>query len=202
MPADPGSGRTDAFAPVTSSHAEAVLACRRQQTHPNDCGPFAAAAVITGLTGQQIVAEELAQALDRPRGRGLWGLLPLVRRVPRFATFPWGVVDALRLHGLEARWQAGMSPEDLVEHLAEGDLLVPIIGRWLPKPWAHYMVLLAHNPAIGWGFADPASRYDSLRWYPAEDFLPKWRNMGRMAVIISTAERDRAAGGGPGGGLE
>ncbi len=192
----------DALGPVTSAHAESVLACRRQQTHPNDCGPFAAAAIIQALTGRPVVAEELAAALDRPRRRGLWGILPLVRRLPRYATFPWGVADALRQHGLQAGWRFGMEAEDLIERLARGELLVPIVGAWRPKPWAHYMVLLAHNPGRGWGFADPASPHQALRWYADADFRDAWSAMGRMAVTIPPQAGDSedsgpAESGGP-----
>lgn len=176
------------MAAVTSAHAEPVLACHRQQTHPNDCGAFAAAMIITGLTGRPVVAEDLAKALDRPRRAGPFGLLPFVRRVPRQATFPWGVVDLLREQGLAARWRLGLAPEDLIAHLAAGGMVATIIGSWSWKPWAHYMVLLAHNPDRGWGFADPASRHASLRWMEDEEFEARWRAMGRMAVLVAPAE--------------
>jgi hypothetical protein len=173
------------MAAVTSAHAEPVLACHRQQTHPNDCGPFAAAMIITGLTGRPVVAEELAKSLDRPRRAGPFGLLPFVRRVPRQATFPWGLVDLLREAGVPAVWRMGLSPEALIARLGEGQVIVTIVGSWRWKPWAHYMVLLAHNPGLGWGFADPASRHSSLRWMDDESFDKRWRAMGRMAVLVA-----------------
>lgn len=169
--------------PVRAAHSQAVLACHRYQGDSNDCGPFTVAMLVEALSGRQVDAAGLARRLERPRWRGLWGFLPLVRRIPGFSTFPWGLVDALELHGLRARWQRGCNPSELRGWLDAGLGLVVLYGEWRPKPWAHYVVLLAHDPALGWGVADPDRPKAELRWLPEATFRRRWQAMGSIAVI-------------------
>ncbi len=169
--------------PVQARHSEAVLACHRYQGASNDCGPFCVAMLVEAVGGRSLDPAALARRLDRPRWRGLWGLLPLVRRIPGFSTFPWGLVDALAAQGLRARWQRGSSAEELRGWLGAGLGVIVLYGEWRPKPWAHYVVLLAHDPVKGWGVADPDRQEAQLRWLPDATFRRRWRAMGRIAVI-------------------
>jgi len=169
---------------VTSTYCEAVLACHQFQRHSNDCGPFCAAMVIGALTGRRLDPVALAREMDRPRRRAILGVLPLVRRWPGSATFPWGMVDVLREHGLRARWRALAGADTLRAGLDAGHLFIPIIGAIRPKPWAHYLVLLAHDPARGWGFADPESREGVLSWRTDERFARRWRTYGRQVIEV------------------
>ncbi|HQZ71552.1 MAG TPA: hypothetical protein PK826_09550 [Anaerolineae bacterium] len=168
---------------VTAAHSQSVLAGHCFQGDSNDCGPFTVAMLVHGLTGGSVDPAGLARQLDRPRWRGLWGFLPLLRRIPGFSTFPWGLVDALGLYGMRARWQRGCTEAELRGWLAAGLGIVVLYGAWTPKPWAHYVVLLAEDPERGWGVADPGRSSKDMRWIDRESFARRWRAMGRVAVV-------------------
>lgn len=168
---------------IRAAHSERVLSCHRFQGDSNDCGPFTVAMLVEGLTGRGVDPSILARELDRPRWRGLWRALPLLRRIPGFATFPWGLVDALRQHGMRARWQRGGDEAELRGWLKASLGVVVLYGGWSPRPWAHYVVLLAEDPERGWGVADPGRPTAALRWIDRDSFARRWRRMGRVAVI-------------------
>ena len=168
---------------ATSTHLDAVLSRHRHQRGANDCGPFSAAMVIGALGDSVVDHVDLAREMDRPRGSGPWGLIPLIRRVPDNATFPWGMADILRSHGLDAHSRMGMHADELAGLLDEGNLIIPIVGSWRWRPWAHYIVLLARNPAHGWGFADPDRRSATLLWWDDAQFRRRWRAFANTAVV-------------------
>lgn len=173
---------------ITSPHAGAVLAAHCHQGATNDCAPFAAAMVLNGILGAGVDPVGLARGLDRPRPRGLAGILPLVRRVPGSATFPWGVVDAIRLHGrregwrMDATWRAFAGRDALLSGLVQGDLLLPYIGGYRPRPWGHVVVLLAWQAGRGWGLADPQSPDAELTWISEARFRARRRAMAGILV--------------------
>ncbi len=174
---------------VVSPHAEAILAAHCYQGASNDCAPFAAAMVLNGVLGADVDPIGLARELDRPRPRGLAGLLPLFRRVPRSATFPWGVVDALREHGrhsdaaIEVGWRVLAGPDALLAGLARGELLLPYVGGFRPRPWGHVVVLIGWDAKLGWGVADPQRPTDEIFWIPDELFRKRRRAMAGLVVI-------------------
>ncbi len=172
---------------VRSEHTPRLLLAHRHQGASNDCAPFTVAMVVQALTGQALDARALARRLDRPRWRGVW---PLVRRVPGWATFPWGVTDALRVHGVRAAWRPLARETHLHRALAHGVLPLPIFGGWRPRPWAHIAVLVAWEAGRGWGFVDPATPEAVLHWWPAAAFRRAWRAWGRLLVLAFPEETD------------
>ena len=166
---------------IRSPHLEALLAAHQSQGQTNDCGPYTTAIVLRALRGIEIPGADLARRMNRPRRRGA---LLVVRRIPRWATFPWGVADILREHGLDARWRLWTSEVALRRALPTGEVLLPIIGEWFPRPWAHISVLVAWNATRGWGFVDPATSRPVLRWQPAEEFSRQWRAYCRPVVRV------------------
>ncbi|MCE7937988.1 MAG: hypothetical protein DYG90_05200 [Chloroflexi bacterium CFX6] len=179
----PATART-APAVTASAYCDAILARHRCQERSNDCGPFCAAMVINALTPYDVDPVDLGRAMARPRWGAMLGVLPLVRRVPGSATFPWGMVDVLRAHGLNARWRVLGTRAGLARGLAAGHVFIPIVGALRPRPWAHYMVLLAHDPVQGWGFADPESRHGRLSWRSDATFARQWGTYGRITVEV------------------
>ncbi len=170
---------------LESPHLEALLAAHQHQGQSNDCGPYTAAIVLRALQGIEVSGTDLAHRMNHPRRRGA---LLVVRRVPHWATFPWGVADILREHGLPARWHLQASEEDLRRALPTREVLLPILGEWRPRPWAHISALVAWDAARGWGFVDPAMSRPVLRWRPAEEFSRQWRAYLRLVVRVRKDE--------------
>jgi len=86
--------------------------------------------VLSALTQRRVDGRALARELNRPR----WvGPLPFIRRIPNWATFPWGVVDALRQHGLRAEWRWAAPPHLLREGLSRGWVLLPPSASGVPS---------------------------------------------------------------------
>ncbi len=161
-----------------SPHSEAILAAHQFQGQTNDCVPFSIAMVANGLRGLNVDGKELGQEMNRVHWRGM---LPVIYRMPNWAAFPWGMTAVLKDYGFPAKWRLLQNAVHLVEKIKSGDILLPIIGRWRPL-WAHVMVLLAHHPELGWGFANPAHAKGELYWLRHAGFERQWRAMGKMII--------------------
>lgn len=152
------------------------------QGRSNDCAPHTIAIGVNAIRGQALLqAEEVAKLMNKPRWR--LGLMPLViRRIPNWATFPWGMVDVFRDYGVRARWRWGANPTDLQKALDDGRVAMPIIGEIkFPGAWAHVKPLLEINPAGGYKFADPAYQ-TSETWQTQEEFERLWKNLRNLLV--------------------
>jgi len=87
--------------PIQSPFTDQILDNLQFQGSSNDCGPYTTATVINALRGQNLVGDELANQMNKPRWRGIF---PVIRRVPNWATLPWGLVDVFRDYDLRGRW--------------------------------------------------------------------------------------------------
>lgn len=169
---------------IYSSHAAPILEKLQFQGQRNDCGPFTTATVINALTGGLVKAAELADIMNKPAWRGP---MYVVRRVPNWATFPWGMADVFRQYGLKASWRLFARTGFLLERLDQGDIVMPVIGEWKPI-WAHVMTLLAHDPDRGWGFANTQYDNHDMFWLNDQTFNRQWKNMGHLLVRVIPAE--------------
>lgn len=165
---------------LLSPHSEKILAALQYQGQTNDCGPFTTATVINALRGSNLEANLLARHMDRPVWRG-----PrlIIRRVPNWATFPWGMVDVMREHDLKASWRLLRNPDYLKYRLSVGDVLLPVTGSWKPL-WAHVMTLVAWDEEKGWGFANTQFSHHNIHWLENDTFLNQWRAFGKMVVRV------------------
>ncbi|MCD4737926.1 MAG: hypothetical protein K8R89_01525 [Anaerolineae bacterium] len=78
------------------------------QGKTNNCGPTSLAIVANAIWGQtRLQGPRVAQELSTPRFRARPIPHPVVRRIPNWATFPWGLVDYLRQQEIPARWATG-----------------------------------------------------------------------------------------------
>ena len=165
---------------MISQHLPTLLAMHCFQGRSNDCGPYSAAMVLRALLQPTLDPDALALAMGRVR----WiGPLPFVRRIPNWATFPWGVADILREYGLAASWKVFSTPDRLLDILSRGDIPIVFIGAWRPL-WGHVMVLATHNPQQGWGFVDPAWPTSDLHWLDESAFQNRWRTFARSVVVV------------------
>jgi hypothetical protein len=173
---------------LTQRHEHGIEDYHIFQDHTKDCGPHVVATVVNFWHGRTVLdADTVARAMNRPR-MGL-GFPPLViRRIPNWATFPWGIADMLRAHGMRARWRLWAGEERLHRALRESRIVMPIFGEplrrhgWRLTGWSHVAILVGWDPTenVYW-FVDsvqpnvPTSR-------PRDEFLHLWRNVGRIVV--------------------
>lgn len=169
-----------------SPHADSLLGRLQFQGQRNDCGPFTTATVLNAMKNLELDGVNLAKTMDKPVMRGI---LPVVRRVPGWATFPWGMVDMFREYGLKANWRFLSPQEKLIEWLDAGVVVMPIIGEWRPSAWMHVMTLVAVDPEKGWGFANTQYEHHNIHWLGQEYFMGHWKNTGRLVVTA----QDRSA---------
>jgi hypothetical protein len=165
---------------IESPLTQQVLAAHQYQGQRNDCAPITAAMTANVLGNLDIDGERLAQNMNRPVMRGV---MPVIRRIPDWATFPWGVVDVLRQYRLYAKWWRLRSFEWLHAHIGGDSLLITITGHWRPL-WAHMMVLLAYRDDLGYGFANPAYAEKVLYWLPTPKFEKQWQAFGRNVIEV------------------
>lgn len=163
---------------VLSPHTDRILQALQHQGQSNDCAPYTIATLLNGLRGVEVKGPKLAREMDRPVWRG-----PrfVVRRIPNWATFPWGMVDVLRSNGLQASWRILANPYHLLSSLPKGRLILPILHSWRPL-WSHVMTLLAWDAVRGWGFANTQYPQKQLYWVPDNLFLKRWRALGRVLI--------------------
>lgn len=173
---------------LDSRHGRALDAYHAWQRATNDCGPHVVTMALNFMRGREdFDAPAMARAMNRPRIGG--GIPPLVvRRIPGWATFPWGMVDMLRRHGVPARWRVLASEAHLIRALDENRLAMPIYGepfrvrngRW--KGWSHVVLLAGWDAASqAYVFVDSSQRHAPTH-IPRAKFVRLWRNMGRLLV--------------------
>lgn len=180
--------REDGSLWVGERHARSLADYHVAQGDTNDCGPHVVTMAVhfwQGNTELDIAA--VARAMNRPR-LGV-GFPPLViRRIPNWATFPWGIADMLRQHGIPARWRLRASEADLQRALDEDRLVMPIFGepwrregrRW--TGWSHVALLTGYDPASETYWFVDSAQSTSPTDKPRADFVRLWGNVGRIMV--------------------
>ncbi|PWH17799.1 MAG: hypothetical protein DDG59_07310 [Anaerolineae bacterium] len=165
---------------IVSPYAEQILKQHLYQGNRNDCAPFTIATLIHSFTNQRVNPIELAQEMNKP----VWRKgLPLIRRIPNWATFPWGIVDVLHQFGFAANWRFFVRVEELIESLSSPMLYLPILLSWQPL-WAHVMILVAYRMGRGFGFVNTQLAQSELDWLSEDRFLKLWNAAFRCTVIV------------------
>jgi hypothetical protein len=163
------------------------------QGNTNDCGPYCATIAANALRDADVLdAPTLARAMeDAPKD--MKRLLP--SRVSGWATFPWGIVYALRQLGFKARWRLGASLNRLEKNLERGRVSIVIVGdplnfhegRW--AGWAHYKILYAQHPVEGLAFVDPMAP-EVYSFQDVDTFKEEWTWMGRNIIEVWDEDED------------
>ncbi len=167
--------------PVVSSHP--FPRWHQNQGAENDCGPVSAAIVINALQGRAMV-----KAAHLSRELGQWHGLRPPGRIPRWATFPWGMVRLFRSYGLRARWRLLVGEARLRQALGRGLAVVVLVGEPLRferghwRGWMHYKVLYGYDEET-WLFVDPAALSPITR-QRTEIFMREWRNAARQIIEV------------------
>jgi hypothetical protein len=158
------------------------------QGDSNDCGPFCISMITNGMRDAYIVnPDQLARELET--GLEAYHYL-LPQRIKGWATFPWGVVNALRRLGIQAHWRAGVSEAHLLKNLDANRPTVVIIGQPLAFRnkkywgWSHYKIVYAYADDE-WAFVDPGAKSAVVFSYQdVESFSKQWTNMGRIIIEV------------------
>jgi hypothetical protein len=166
---------------IFPAYKESILSSLKYQGDSNDCGPYTAVTVINALLGKNLNADQLAQEMNHPTWRGY---KLIIRRIPNWATLPWGIVDVFQQHGLQASWHLNYNSEKLLTNLQLNKIIMPIIGSWYPL-WAHIMILVAWDPQYGWGFADTQSSHHKIKWLTDQVFMNQWKALFRIAIEVT-----------------
>lgn len=166
---------------IVSPFAEQIIQHLLYQGNRNDCAPYTIATLVRALTGQQIDPLKLAAEMNRPVWRHG---LPYLRRLPNWATFPWGIVDVLTQYGFMARWQCFLGFDELLSRLSSPTIFLPIILSWRPL-WAHIMILVAYRAGFGFGFANTQSPRAEIDWIAEAIFLKRWKAALRCTVVVN-----------------
>lgn len=169
------------MATIFSPYHEKILNSLQYQGKRNDCGPFTTATVVNAMRGLNLDGIQLAEEMNKPVWRGIFYI---VRRIPDYATFPWGMVDVFHSYGFHARWRPFASTRYIKEALPQAKILMPIIGEWKPSAWAHVMSLVAWDDDKGWGFANTQHNHKNIDWHAEEKVLRQWKAMGHLLVEI------------------
>ncbi|HEY88633.1 MAG TPA: hypothetical protein G4N98_02720 [Thermoflexia bacterium] len=177
---------------VTSRLNTPLHKYHQYQGATNDCGPTSLAIVANAIWEQtRLQGPRVAQELSAPRFRVRPMPHPVVRRIPNWATFPWGIVDYLREQEIPARWGLGGTEEKLRRNLAAEQITMVIIGElwsWRGRHytgWAHVKTLYGFTPGRGYLFVDPAHRAEhGLSWQTAEEFAQQWRNLFHIYIEV------------------
>ena len=165
---------------ISSPHKNIILTKLEHQGGSNDCGPATAATVINSLRKTNLNSKALAQKMNKPRKVGI---LPIIRRIPDWMTFPWGMVDIFHEYGLYASWKINSSFDYLKESMVQGKIVMPIVGSWRPL-WSHVMTLLVCSPGKHWGFANTQHELPEIFWVQDHIFRRQWRVMGNLLVEV------------------
>jgi hypothetical protein len=183
--------RDDGSLWLDQRHGHPIEDYHLAQGSTNDCGPHATAVTLGFSTGIPAAVKDLIRELNQPR-IGLHFPPVMIRRIPNWATLPWGIADVLRAHGLRASWRFRASEADLQRALAADRIPLPIFGepfrrrglRW--TGWSHIAVLAGWDPAArAYWFVDSA-RTDPLAARGQDQFRREWANLGHLLIEVET----------------
>jgi hypothetical protein len=163
-----------------SPHEATIINALQWQDATNNCAPYTIATIISAFSGSFIDGAWLATQMNKPAWRGI---VPVIRRIPNWATFPWGMVDVLHEYGFQAHWRINSSTDYLRNSIQRGNVPIPVIVSWRPM-WAHVMSLLAWDSAGRWGFANTQINDKNINWITDDYFMSHWKWSVRMLVEV------------------
>ncbi len=186
---------------VTRHLRTPVYRYHQYQGETNDCGPTCAAIAANALLGEvRFQGAEVAREMNRPAFEARPLPHVVVRRVPNWATFPWGITHYLGQHGIPARWRLLNPVETLGRNLREDRISIVMLGQplrrrgWRYAGWSHAKILFGHTPERGLLFVDPRYRRQpeadnpwarwGLFWQKEREFLRLWRGLGRICIEV------------------
>jgi hypothetical protein len=166
-----------------SKYSSILISNHQFQGKKNDCGPFCAAIILSALSQNKTSGSDLSNQLNQIQWKGI---VPVIYRIPNWATFPWGIARWLRDTGINARWKFFVKAEYLRANLQK-TIFIVTIGNLFPL-WAHYKILTAFHADLGWGFVDPALNRSAIFWQTNDRFISQWNVFGRSVIEIKAGD--------------
>ncbi len=170
---------------LSSRFTESILSALQYQGSSNDCGPYITTTLLNAIHNLGIDPAELAHQMNSPSRQG-WKLV--IRRIPNWATFPWGITDVLKAYGMAAEWHVCSTSTDLTETLRQDRLCLVISGTWRPLR-SHVMLLVGWHYKKGWGFANTQMQNREIDWVNEKNFQKRWGAMGRIRIEVKDLTR-------------
>ena len=168
---------------VNSAFNNRLVANHLYQAQSNNCGPFCTAMVINLIKGLHIDGNDLAQSMNHPRFNFF---LPMIRRIPDYATFPWGITDSLAENGIISSWKFLNAYSDLSNFLPQKKILVILTATYKPLN-GHYRIL-ASLEEDRVGFVDPAYPVNEIHYQQRASFLLEWQNAFNPIITVQVPD--------------
>ena len=149
------------------------------QGKTNHCGPYSAAIVLKAFDKPVDIDLLAKSAIGWKRNK----FIPIFRRIPNWATFPWGVADILQENGFPALWRMLTPKQRLIECLLQDIIVIVITGNYFPL-WAHYSILVSISEGMV-GLVDPANQETAISWLTKQEFMKRWSKPGRIIIEVS-----------------
>ncbi|HUT15986.1 MAG TPA: C39 family peptidase [Anaerolineae bacterium] len=173
-----------------------------QGRNTNDCAAFSAAIVCNALLdSRHFDGYAIAREMEKPALVSRPVPHITIRKIPKWATLPWGIAGYLRSKGIRARLRWLGTTEDLLRNIQEDRPTIVIIGEPFVhdgleyKGWGHAKVLYGFEPTgpqpeRGFYFIDPGyPKTESHTEHPPgvfrqgeAEFMQQWRELLRLYV--------------------
>jgi hypothetical protein len=163
----------------------------------NDCAAFSIAIVGNAfLNRPQLDGFQVAREMEKLT------LVPsplphlTLRKIPQWATFPWGISGYLQSKSIPAKLYWFASVEQLLRNIQEDRFTIVVLGDLL-KGWGHAKVLYGYEPTgpqpeRGFYFVDPGYPKEWSRphyprgvfWQDENEFKQQWNSLFRILIEI------------------
>jgi hypothetical protein len=168
---------------IISPFTEKLRLNHQFQAQSNNCGPFCAAMSINTIKGTHVDGNDLALGMNHP---SFSFIFPVIRRIPDYATFPWGIVNVLGQNSIKSNWRFFFTFSDLSILLPENYLLILLTATYKPLN-GHYRILVSlEDDQIG--FIDPAYPNSAIHYQPRPSFLLEWQNAFNPIIIVKASK--------------
>jgi len=161
-------------------HLEQIKKSHLFQEKSNNCGPFCVAVILKAMRNLETNGIDLSEAINKVR----WaGIVPIIRRIPDWATFPWGLVDLFRQYKVKSKWRVFCTKDNLEKIISKGEIAIVLIGSWKQK-WSHYKILVSLDHQLGYGFIDPGIEGSYVSWQNEVDFMKQWKFLFNTIIEV------------------
>jgi hypothetical protein len=162
----------------------------------NDCAAFSIAIVGNAfLDRSQFEGFKVAREMEKVTL--VTSPLPhlTLRKIPQWASLPWGVSGYLQSQHIPARLNWFASVDHLLRNIREERFTIVILGDLL-KGWGHAKVLYGYEPTgpqPGFYFVDPGYPKEYSRphqplgvfWQDENEFKQQWNSLFRILIEIT-----------------